>query len=192
MTLEFTFVYVLSQIFTIISYALLGVSYLLKSKRAIVAASLLSPIAILIAYILLGAWTGLAMCIIASVRNLYIFWDEKKHGKRKKLIKQDYIFLAVICLAIIITTIPSYDGPLSLLSVFSTLAYTYALWQKSPKVYKLFGGIAEACGLGYCIFIGSIFGVLAEICLLVMAIVGFITEPKKRKRSKNIKRGHAA
>lgn len=81
--MEIDFIYILSQIFTTLMYALLAWTYFLKDKRKIVIVSALSLVANTIAYILLGAWTGLAMCVVAMLRNLYILWDEKKYGKRK-------------------------------------------------------------------------------------------------------------
>ena len=78
--MEVDFVYILSQIFTIIMYALLAWTYFLKDKRKIVIISAASLVTNIVAYILLGAWTGLAMCIVAMLRNLYILWDETRNA----------------------------------------------------------------------------------------------------------------
>ena len=189
MNIELTLVYILSQIFTVISYAALAITYVLKNKKAIATVSLLAPTALFFAYLLLGAWTGLAMDIIALSRNVYIFWDESKHGKRKSHQKRDYIFLAVIFSAVILLTIPTYDGPMSLLPVAATFIYTFGLWQKSPKVYKLLGIPTEGLGMLYNVYIGSFFGVLAEATLLVVATIGLITDKQKKKRlSRSVKR----
>ena len=131
--------YIFSQIFTIIMYALLAATYFAKSKRAIVIISGASLIANILAYVLLGAWTGLAMCVVAMLRNLYILWDEKRHGKSDKIERKDVIFLIVVYIAIILATIPTYEGFLSLLSVFATSVYTYSIWQKSTRIYKFCG-----------------------------------------------------
>ena len=64
--------YIFSQVFTIIMYALLAATYFAKSKRSIVVINGAALIANAVAYILLGAWTGLAMCVVAMLRNLYI------------------------------------------------------------------------------------------------------------------------
>lgn len=175
------FIYILSQFFTILMYALLGWTYLLKSKRKIVIASILSLVANIVAYILLGAWTGLAMCVVAMFRNFYILWEEKKYGKREKMEKRDYIFLAVVYLGIILATIPTYEGLLSLLSVFATSIYTYSIWQKSTKVYKFCGIPIGVLWIAYNAYVRSIFGVILELVLLVVSIVGYISEVKSGK-----------
>lgn len=179
--MEVDFVYILSQIFTIIMYALLAWTYFLKDKRKIVIVSAASLVANIIAYILLGAWTGLAMCIVAMLRNLYILWDEKQHGKRAQNEKRDYIFLALVYLGIILATIPTYEGFLSLLSVFATSVYTYSIWQKSTKVYKFCGIPVGILWIAYNLYVKSIFGVILEGILLIASIAGYVAEAKTNK-----------
>lgn len=173
------FIYILSQVFTILMYALLAWTYFLKDKRKIVIVSALSLVANIIAYVLLGAWTGLAMCVVAMLRNLYILWEEKKYGKREKLEKRDYTFLAIVYLGIILATIPTYEGFLSLLSVFATSIYTYSIWQKSIKIYKFCGIPVGLLWIAYNAYVRSIFGVILEGILLIASIIGYVMELKK-------------
>lgn len=170
------FIYVLSQIFTILMYALMAWTYFLKEKRRIVIVSALSLVANIVAYVLLGAWTGLAMCVVAMLRNLYILWEEKKYGKREKLEKRDYIFLAIVYLGIVLAAIPTYEGLLSLLSVFATSIYTYSIWQKSTKIYKFCGIPVGILWIAYNAYVRSIFGIILEAVLLIASIVGYFKE----------------
>lgn len=172
-------IYILSQIFTIAMYGLLVWTYFLKDKRRIVVVSALAIIFNAAAYVLLGAWTGLAMCVVAMLRNLYILWDEKKLGKREKVERRDYVFLAMVYLGIILATLLTYEGFLSLLSVFATSIYTYSIWQKSTKVYKLCGIPVGVLWIAYNLYVGSIFGVILEGVLLVAAIAGCVVEARK-------------
>lgn len=165
-------------------YALLAWTYFLKDKRKIVIVSVASLIANVIAYVLLGAWTGLAMCIVALLRNFYILWDEKKYGKRETNEKHDYIFLVIVYLSIILATIPTYEGFLSLLSVFATAVYTYSIWQKSTKVYKFCGIPVGILWIAYNAYVKSIFGVILEGILLITSIAGYITEVKSSQKPK--------
>lgn len=174
--MDIDFIYVLSQIFTILMHVLMAWTYFLKEKRRIVIVSALSLVANIIAYVLLGAWTGLAMCVVAMLRNLYILWKEKKYGKREKLEKRDYIFLAIVYLGIVLATIPTYEGLLSLLSVFATSIYTYSIWQKSTKIYKFCGIPVGILWIAYNAYVRSIFGIILEAVLLIASIVGYFKE----------------
>lgn len=179
------FQYILSQIFTVIMYALLAMTYFCKNKRTIVVVSGIAIVTNALIYLLLGAWTGLAMCVVAALRNLYILWDEKKHGKSKKITKRDVVFLIVVYIAIILVTIPTYEGFLSLLSVFATALYTFSIWQKSTKVYKFCGIPVGILWIFYNAYVNSIFGVILESALLVASTAGFIIELKGKKTKKS-------
>lgn len=179
--MEITFYYLLSQVLTILMYALLAWTYFLRDKRKIVIVSALSLVANIAAYVLLGAWTGLAMCVVAMLRNLYILCEEKRHGKRETNEKRDYIFLALVYLGIILATIPTYEGFLSLFSVFATSIYTYSIWQKSTKVYKFCGIPVGILWIAYNTYVRSILGVILEGILLVASIAGYAAEVKSTK-----------
>ncbi len=183
--MELTTNYILSQVFTIITYILLGVTYYAKNRKAVLIISFLSVTANGIAYIFLNAWTGFAMCIVALVRNVIFFVDEKKNGKRDNINKMDIIILIVLYAISIISTIFTYDGFFSLLSVFGTMLYTYSVWQKNTTTYKVLGILIGILWVAYNVFIFSIFGIILETILLICSISGYILEIKSHHKINN-------
>lgn len=173
--------YILSQVFTIINYALLGVTYYAKDRKKILVIGFLSIVANAIAYILLNAWTGVAMCVVALIRNIIFWMDEKKNGKRETINKKDIIILVILYSTIIVSTIFTYDGFLSLLSVFATSTYTFSVWQKKTNVYKLLGIPVGILWILYNVYVKSIFGIILESILLICSISGYLLERKKCK-----------
>ena len=176
--MEITITYVMSQIFTILMYVLLAATYYMKNRKAVLLLSFLSLIANGIAYILLGAYTGLAMCIVALIRNIIFLVDEKKNGKREKINRKDIIILIVLYIISIISAVFTYDGFLSLLSVFATMLYTYSVWQKKTSIYKLLGIPIGILWILYNIYVKSIFGVILEAILLICSTIGYVLEKK--------------
>lgn len=179
--MDWSVTYILSQIFTIIMYGLLGITYYAKDRKKVLIISFLSLIANAIAYILLNAWSGLAMCIVALVRNIIFLIDEKKNGKRDKINKKDVIILIILFIILIVSGIFTYDGFLSLLSVFATALYTYSVWQKNTKIYKLLGIPIGILWVLYNIYIMSLFGIILEGTLLICSTTGYILETRKNK-----------
>ena len=175
--------YIVSQIFTIITYILLAITYYAKDRRKVLIINFLSLIANGIAYILLSAWTGFVMCIVALVRNIIFLIDEKKNGKREKNNKTDIIILVILYIILIISTIFTYDGFLSLLSVIATALYTYSAWQKKTNIYKLLGIPIGILWILYNIYIMSIFGIILETILLICSITGYLLDIKKYKNN---------
>ena len=94
--MELTPTYVISQVFTIIMYILLGVTFYVKERKSVLILNFIATISIAIAYSLLGAWTGLAMCIVVIIRNTIFLLDEKKNGKRETINKTDIIILVTL------------------------------------------------------------------------------------------------
>ena len=179
--------YILSQIFTVIMYTLIALSYLAKDRKKIVAISTASIVFNALAYIFLSAWTGLAMCVIAFLRNLYSIWSESKHKASEKITKRDIAVLIITYLAIIIVTILTFDGFWSLMSVFGTMAYTYSIWQKKPIVYKFFGIPVGLLWITYNYYVGSFFGVILEVALLVASIYGYVSALRQDKKPRTKK-----
>lgn len=179
--MEITVTYIMSQIFTIIMYGLLAITYYLKDRKTILIVSFLSVAANGIAYIFLHAYSGLAMCIIALMRNIVFIIDEKKNGKSDKMNKKDIAILILVYIACIVSAVFTYEGFLSLLSVFATMTYTFSVCQKDTKIYKVLGIPVGVLWVGYHIYIKSVFGVILEGILLICSITGYMLEIKGKK-----------
>ena len=172
--------YIMSQVFTIIMYIFSGFSYYAKNRKRVLILNFMSLISVSIAYILLQAWTGLAMNIVAIIRNIIFLIDEKKNGIRDKNTKTDIAILIILYTIIIISTIFTYNGLLSLASVIATCIYTFSVWQKNVKLYKFLGIFVETFWIIYNIYIKSIFGIILEAVVLICAITGYIKEIRKK------------
>lgn len=172
--MEITMVYVISQIITIVYYAVLSISYLLKDRVKILLANFFSHLGQTIAYVLQNGYTGAAMACIMMVRDLvFVFTERKIDNKKINLI----IFL-ISTLSIMVLTIFTYNGPLSLLSVIAALISTFALWQTNVKLYKILGMIGALFWLSYNIYIMSIMGIILETILTIFTIIGNIKDRK--------------
>lgn len=183
--MEISITYIISQIFTIIMYALLAISYYAKERKKVLILSFLSLIANGIAYILLNAYSGLAMCALALVRNIIFIVDENKNGKREKITKKDIAILIILYTIAIISAVFTYEGFLSLFSIFATMLYTYSVWQKKTRVYKFLGIPIGILWMLYNFYIKSIFGVILEAILFICSVTGYILEVRKSKKEKN-------
>lgn len=178
--MDWSVTYILSQVFTIIMYGLLGITYYAKDRKKVLIINFIALIANGIAYILLNAWSGLAMCIVALVRNIIFLIDEKKNGKRDRINKTDIIILIILYIISIISAVFTYEGFLSLFSVFATALYTFSVWQKNTKIYKLLGIPIGILWVLYNIYIMSIFGVILEGVLLICSATGYILETRNK------------
>lgn len=164
--------YILSQIFVIITYVLLGASYFTKNRQSLLFFSIAAILTNATSYFFLSAWTGLLTTAIALVRNIVFLMQNK--SPYDKINWLDWIILFVFVSLLGVTAVVFYDGLLSLFSVFSSLTYTISVWQRNEKAYKILGIVSSVCSLVYFAFIKSIFGFALEFVMLLTIIVGFI------------------
>ena len=87
--------YILSQIFVVLSYALLGSTYLLKNRKLILSFSLMAVVCNGIGFFFLDAWSGLALSGFAILRNV-IFMIQNKYYKTEKIIWLDWLILGFL------------------------------------------------------------------------------------------------
>ncbi len=179
--MDWSTTYILSQVFTVITYILLGTTYFLKERKKIIIVNFISLISNALEYLFLFAWSGFGMCIFAGIRNTIFLVDEKKNGKRETISKKDIIILIILCIMALIFAIFTYNGFLSLLSIFATLLYTYSIWQKKTIVYKICGIFVSILWILYNIYVMSLFGIILESILLIASSIGYFIELKSKK-----------
>lgn len=179
--MELTQTYITSQVFAVIMYILIAFTYYFKDRKKILVFNFLSILANSVEFILLGAYSGLAMNGVAILRDIIFIADENnKPNNTKTTVKDIGILLLLVAISIILS-IFTFDGIFSLFAMGATMIFTYSVWQKSTKVYKLLGPFVSLCWIVYKVHIKSIFGIILESVLLICTIIGYILEVKKEK-----------
>ena len=179
--MELTTTYVLSQIAVILTYFFFIATYQVKTRKTILVLSMIANVWLGISYFLLSAWAGVATSIIAIARSLVFV----KFIKEDKISKHDIIILIIFGVVILTSGIITYDGLLSLLPIFATLVYTYAVWQKDTHTYKQIGALVSVIWIAYNIYVKSILGVVFETMMVISAIIGLIKD-KRNKLNKSV------
>ena len=178
---QLTPVYIISEVFIGIMYVCLCLTYFSKYRKQILILNLIGHLFQTIAFIMLGGITGAAMDIVSCARDLYIFANDREKNTTK-----DKVALVVFFIFVAVLSALTFDGILSLLSVFGTVIFTISIWQKDKFVYKLLGIPTSLCWLGYNIFVGSVLAIHMESVLLLSTVVGTIGEYMKSKKKRDI------
>ncbi len=173
--------YIVSQVFVVISYLLLASTYLVKNRKLLLGLNVLSLFANAGGYYLLSAWSGLAMCGVALLRNVILIAQNHYDSENKNQIINWGIFVFLVAVSIV-SAYFTYNGLLSLFSVFATFVYTVSIWQKNEIIYKALGIICSILWIIYNVFIWSILGFSCESVLLFVEIIGLILACVKLKK----------
>lgn len=174
--------YIISQIFAILTYGLMGATYYTKNRKSLLLFNMAAILTNATSYFFLSAWMGVFTTLVAFVRNIIFLIQNRKPNDKINWV--DWLTISFFMIILIGIAFFTYDGPLSLFSFFSSLTYTIAVWQRNESVYKVLGIISSICTIGYFVFVRSLFGLILELCLFVVILVGAIRFFKKKKFSK--------
>ena len=167
--------YILSQILVIVSIGLYAITFLLKTKKSVLIIGLVAVILNTISFVLLGAYTGAVVNIVAVIRSVWFFFEEKS-GKRT------WYSLTIVMMLIVIATIFTYQYLIDLLPLVAGLVYAFACWQKNIPFYRWSGILVSVIYIVYDIYFKSIFGVISESIAIVCALIGLILGLVKKQK----------
>lgn len=177
--------FVLSQVFVVVNYTFIAASYAVKKRNLLLLFGFISLIANAISYILLSAWSGLAMVGVAILRNI-VFLIQNKKENDTKIKPIDWVILVVLLSIIGVLAWRTYDGILSLFSVFATVLFSISVWQKNIIVYNIMGIVVSLCWIVYDAFVGSPVAIACEVILLVFVVGSLIYKKVKSKKLKDL------
>ena len=174
------FKYVLSQIFVVIAFILLGIGFRKEKKIQILTYSCIFQLFLIVSYSLLNGVMGIISCIISLFRNILFMFNEKKN------IKNSNIVLIVFVIITIILTIVFYKSLIDIFPCIITLIGIYSFWNKNTKVTRIGNIIVGICSIIYAIPLKSWLLIVCQIYLIISTIIGFI-KYDINKREKNNK-----
>ena len=143
------------------------ISFQCKKHGAVVTFRTVNELLFAVQYLLLGAYTGMAMNLIGCVRNT-IFTHMVKKGKNT--------FAVCIVFSVLFTafSIATWSGPKSILIGAAKVISTFAYGNKNTTIVRLLILITSSTWLFYNLCVGSYAGVLCEAFTLCSIVVGII------------------
>ncbi|MBE6617320.1 MAG: YgjV family protein [Ruminococcaceae bacterium] len=140
-------------------------SYQVNSQKKVLVLQIFANCVTAISFLVLGAWTGLAMNVIAITRNIVYYYKDKKAFSGKYI---PFVFAGVMILWGIFTWTEWY----CVLAVTGWVVNTLALALPSAqKIRKSILISSPLMGL-YCLLTANIFSAIKEMISVVSAIIG--------------------
>lgn len=129
-----------------------------------------------IQFFLLGAYTGVAMNLVGSIRNT-VFTLQVKHGKSTRLTA--FLF----CLFFLLAGLYTWEGPKSILVIVAKIISTLAFGNKNLLIVRLLILFTSSSWLIYDLFSGSMAGVVCEALTLTSILIALwrFHLPRKKK-----------
>ena len=153
------FSFILSQIFETIALVILIYSFQKNEKDELLKLQVFSSLFFSIQYIFLNAITGCLMNFMTLIRNM-IF-------RKSKNIK----YLIIVIILMILLSIISYNGPISLLPTIAVILYSIAIWQNNLTITRIVEVISCTLFIIYNIKFYAITGLISTIIELLSALI---------------------
>ena len=166
-----------AQLFGIIALLVLVMSFQKDKKDTLLKYQIFSSLLLALQYLFLNAISGCLMNLMSLIRN-FIY---KKFNDKIPII---YLILIIICM--IILSLMSYKGIISLLPTFAVILYSVALWQKNLTITRIIEIISCSLYIIYNIKVLAISGLIStfiEMFSAIIAIYKFDIKKSKQVQS---------
>ena len=167
------FLYIFGQVLGVVAIGLGVLSYQMKTRKGLVVVQLLTTITFVIHYFLIGAWSGMALNAVSTVRNLIFLWIEKKGGSSKKW---SYVF-AVIMGFVGIATWQAWH---SVFMVAALVINCIGMGYTNPQSTRKSILITSPMALIYNCFVWSVGGAIFEAMSIISAALGIWRNRKEK------------
>ena len=154
---------IIYQIFGTIAAILSIVALLCKNKKKLLKVQLLANLLYSIQYWIMNAMSASFVTLIAIFRSLFFTNENNKKIK-----------IATLVTAAIIAGIFSFNGThLSIIPIFCSIVCIFGASIKNVRYYKLVYGACSAIWIYYNICVGAYVIIIANICEIISAIIGY-------------------
>lgn len=168
----------LAQLVGGIGVALLIAAFQVNNRSAILKIQIANCLVWALYYLLVGAFTGAGMVIIAAIRC----WAFERYRQHEWLLQFFIVVYAV-------TTLLTWEGITSILPFIGIILASVAMWQKTPQSIRLISLTPTAFWLPYNFTSGSYMGMIGDIVTfssVTIGIIRFDLLPRLRRRQQAI------
>ena len=150
-----------------------------RDRQKILKVRLIGDILWITHFGLLGAFSGMAISMVAALRAI-VFSRVRKENNRKGI-----LWLLLFLLINVVSVSIAWNSPWSVCSLISSMLATIAFWQTSTNRIKLISLIVCASQITYAIAMGSYASSLNELITVTSILIFFIRNAKSKKLLKN-------
>lgn len=158
------FMYALSQIIGVAAILSSIAIYQVDKRKTMLLLSLVAALLFSAHYWLLGAETGAALNLLA-VGRCYVFYKVRPRSSNRWIV---YLFIGLDVFICALT----WQGPISLLPMFGSIAGIVSGWQQRPKLIRRYGIIPPPLWFTYSLLSGSVPGMIIGVFRFVSNLVG--------------------
>ena len=168
--------YWIGQALGILAIALGFLTYQVRTQRAVIVAQMAVAFCFVLHFLLIGAVTGMALNVVALIRNLAYFWREKQ-GKRGQILP--IAFTVVMAIVGLLT----WEAWYSVFMLAGLVINSYCMSFYDPQKVRASILVSSPMALLYDILVLSIGGAIYESVAVISAAVGLWRFYRKKREN---------
>lgn len=169
-----------AQIFGILGIGMSFFIYIVRKRSSILLCKFTSDVIWAIHYILIGAYTGAALNILAMVRETVFYNKEKKWASSK-------FWLYLFCTLTMLSGFLTWQGPTSLLPAVGSVCAVISFWCTKPINIRLLAAPAQGLWTIYNIVHRSVTGGISSGLSLLSVLIGLARDIHELRQAKKEK-----
>lgn len=166
-----------AQIFGIAGIAMSFFIYIVRKRSSILLCKFTSDVIWAVHYILIGAWSGAALNVLAMARETVFYNKEKKWASSR-------FWLYLFCTLTMLSGFLTWEGPSSLLPSVGSVCAVISFWCTKPINIRLLAAPAQALWTIYNIVHGSLTGGISSGLSLLSVIIGLVRDIREAQMKK--------
>lgn len=156
------------QAIGILGVALFIISYQIRSNRALFLCQLMGRIVFCVQFFLMGAYTGAISLIVNIARNLLLIKSNDWKWAKSQ------VTLAAIILLLLVMTICTWAGWISILPFVSVAVTSIGCWTQNAQKIRLSQLFGSPCTLLYDILVHTWGGAVCEAITILSIIISIV------------------
>jgi len=164
----------IGQLIGVVATVLCFMIYQQKSRKRILFVKMLADITWLMHYLLLSAYSGVAICVVSITRAIVFLNPEKKWADKRVWVP---IFIAMSLVMGYFT----WNGIFSVFPLLASVISIISFAQNKPKITRFLAFPVSTSLLIYDFHILSIPGIINESAVIISSFIGILRYDKKNK-----------
>ena len=176
--------FIIGQIFGLVALAFTTLSYQTRSSKKLLVLQTIATALFSIHYFLIGATSGLALNLVAILRNL-IYYNRDKNLLPFRLDREyckGWFFPCLMTLCIGIMGAFSWQAWYSLLIIIGLMINTMYLSVQNPQTIRKSILLTSTMILIYDIFVSSYGGIINEALAITSSVIGIVRMGKPEEK----------
>ena len=167
--------YIIGQTLGVLAVILGFVNYQVKSREHVLYVHIVTALCFLVHYLLIGAYSGMAMNVVAAIRDI-VYYKAGKNGRVSRVLSVGFMLIMGVM------GVLAWEAWDSIFVIAGLMINSFAMSFINPNNVRKSILISSPMVITYNVFVHSYGGVIYESIVIVSSVIGLIRFGKNKEQ----------